>query len=266
MTTTIAAGDAQAAAIARTVARNLLQAATDMLQNQALSVPQGTEKVFGMAYGWWRFACRSAELVLLGDENGFTVELAPVVRRIFNHVYAVNWLISNGELAFDAVVAYAGEEDDKLITKLESTGWPQAAKYRADRDQALATVGPPPVRTAVEENQLKQYRHEIKNFHDQLDRYGSVDLYPVYSHLSSYSHTTTATAGAYIVDLPDGTQQLLQKAEVEGHAYVIHVAVLLLQGAEAISPLIDGDPLRASIDKARQDLGVVAVPLLPVRK
>ncbi|MFJ1838018.1 hypothetical protein ACIOJ9_29625 [Streptomyces sp. NPDC088175] len=44
------------------------------------------------------------------------------------------------------------------------------------------------------------------------------------------------------------------------------MALLLLQGTEAISPLIDGDPLRASIDKARQDLGVVGVSLLPVRK
>ncbi|MFJ1709569.1 DUF5677 domain-containing protein [Kitasatospora sp. NPDC088346] len=266
MTTTIAVGDAQAAATARATARTLLQAATDMLQNDALSVPQGTEKVFGLAYGWWRFACRSAELVLLGDESGFSVELAPVVRGVFNHIYAVNWLVSNGELAFDAVVAHAGEEDEKLIKKLESTAWPQAAKYRADRDQALAKAGPLPVRTPAEEALLKQYQHEVKNFHDQLDRYGSVELYPVYSHLSSFSHTTTATAGAYIQELSDGTQQLLQKAQVEGHAYVVHVAVLLLQGAEALSPLIDGDPLRASIEKARQDLGVVGVPLLPVRK
>ncbi|MGW2223705.1 hypothetical protein ACWCSD_52705, partial [Nonomuraea sp. NPDC001684] len=40
-----------------------------------------------------------------------------------------------------------------------------------------------------------------------LERYDVAEVYPAYSHLSSLSHTTMATASAYVEHMDDGTLQ-----------------------------------------------------------
>jgi hypothetical protein len=98
-----------------------------------------------------------------------------------------------------------------------------------------------------------------------LDRYDVADIYPVYSHLSSLSHTTIKTASAYVEQVADGSLQIRQHAPDLGHADVIQLTLALLQAATVISPLIDGDPLRPSTDQALADLGLQNVQLLPAR-
>lgn len=206
-----------------------------------------------------------AEAVLLLTENGFTVEAAPLVRNIFNHAYAINWLVDNGDPAVDALVERGDDERERLVAKLEATDWPRAAEFRAALDQAMAQQPAPPVRNPMQQALHTKLRHELGNFYDMLDRYDVAEVYPVYSHLSSLSHTTISTASAYVEQMDDGTLQIRQDAPELGHADVIQLTVALLQTAMVVSPLIDGDPLRSVIDQALADLGLNSTQLLPTR-
>ncbi|WP_406448699.1 DUF5677 domain-containing protein [Streptomyces sp. NBC_01622] len=255
--------DQKSADLARSTAADLLEAA-DAAIVHGVSVPVDKERVFGPVYSWWRLVCRTSEAVLLLTERGFTLEAAPIVRNILNHAYAINWLVDNGDLAVDALVARGDDEREKLCKKLEETGWSNAAEFRAVIDQATAQQVPA-VRTPAEQTLFNKLKHELGNFYDMLDRYDVGDIYPVYSHLSSLSHTTIATASAYVEQMSDGSLQIRPEAADLGHADIIQLALALLQTATVVSPLIDGDPLRASIDQATADLGLENTQLLPVR-
>lgn len=256
--------DQKSAELARATAGDLLKAAQEAIAH-GVRVPVDKQRVFGPLYSWWRLVCRTAEAVLLVTENGFTVEAAPMVRNILNHAYAINWLVDNGDPAVDALVARGDEEREKLCKKLEETGWPNAAEFRAAMDQAAALQPTPPVRTPTEQQLHDKLKHELKNFYDMLDRYDVAEIYPVYSHLSSLSHTTINTAGAYVEQIDDGTLQIRTEAADLGNADVIQLALALLQTATVVSPLIDGDPMRSTIDRAVKDLGLDGSQLLPVR-
>ncbi|MFJ3817708.1 DUF5677 domain-containing protein [Streptomyces sp. NPDC090056] len=255
--------DRESADLARATAEDLLNAAEQAVANGA-TVPTERARVFGPIYSWWRLTCRTAEAVLLLTEKGFTVEIAPLVRNILNHAYAINWLADNGDAAVDALVARGDDEREKLCKKLEETGWAAASEFRAELDR-VAAQQPTVTRTPAEEALHTKLKHELKNFYDMLDRYDVADIYPVYSHLSGLSHTTINTASAYVEQLDDGTLQIRLDAVELGHADVIQLAIALVQSATVVSPLIEGDPLRPAIDKAIADLGLEDVQLLPVR-
>ncbi|MER7684853.1 DUF5677 domain-containing protein [Streptomyces sp. NPDC097610] len=256
--------DEQGADLARATAASLLKAAEEAIAT-GVRVPADKKRVFGPAYSWWRLICRTAEAVLLLTKQGFTVEVAPMVRNILNHAYAIHWLVDNGDAAVDALVARGGDEREKLAKKLEETGWPAAAEFRAAMDQAAAQQAAPPARTPAEQALHDKLKHELKNFYDLLDRYDVAEIYPVYSHLSSLSHTTLSTASAYVEQVADGSLQIRPNAVDLGHADIIQLAVALLQASTVVSPLIESDPLRPSIDQALADLGLQSTQLLPVR-
>jgi hypothetical protein len=65
--------------------------------------------------------------------------------------------------------------------------------------------------------------------------------------------------------MSDGTLQIRTEAADLGHADVIQLTLALLQTATVMSPLIDGDPLRPTIERALKDLGLENAQLLPVR-
>ncbi|MFG2947558.1 DUF5677 domain-containing protein [Streptomyces adustus] len=255
--------DQKSADLARSTAAALLKAADAAIVN-GVSVPVAKERVFGPVYSWWRLVCRTSEAILLLTERGFTVEVAPLVRNVLNHAYAINWLVDNGDPAVDALVARGDEDREKLCKKLEETGWSNAAEFRAAVDKATAQQVPA-VRTPDEQKLHNKLKHELGNVFDMLDRYDVADVYPVYSHLSSLSHTSIATASAYVEQMSDGSLQIRQEAAGLGHADIIQLALALLQTATVVSPLIDGDPLRVSIDQAAADLGLENTQLLPVR-
>jgi hypothetical protein len=255
--------DQASADLARVVAARLLAAAEDAIAN-GVDVPAEHVKVFAAAYGWWRLTCRSGQAVLLLSDRGFTIEAAPVLRNVLNHAYALHWLTDNGDLAVDALIAAGVDEMEKLCKKLDETGWPIAAEYRGLLEQRKANLRTP-ARTAVDEQLLRKLKHESRNVYEMLDRYGSADVYPVYSHLSGLSHTSIDTANAYLEWLDDGTFQIRQAAAQLGHAGVIQLAIALLQAAHVVSPLLVGDPLRASIDQAITDLGLEGTALFHER-
>jgi hypothetical protein len=250
--------DGATAGVARVVAARLLTAAEDAIAG-GVDVPEHV-KVFAAAYSWWRLICRSAEAALLLSERGFTAEAAPVLRNVLNHAYALHWLVDNGDPAVDALAAAGVEGSEKLCRKLEETGWPVAAEYRRLLEAREAELRAP-VRTAADEQLLRNLKHESRNVYDMLDRYGSADVYPVYSHLSSLSHTSIETANAYLEWGGDGTFQIRHDAARIGYADIIQLAIVPLQAAHVVSPLLVGDPMRGVIDQAITDLGLQGTPL-----
>ncbi|MFJ9845879.1 DUF5677 domain-containing protein [Kitasatospora sp. NPDC101155] len=257
--------DQNGAAISRAAALDLIKAADSILTTD-LSVEAGKARIFGAIYSWWRLVCRTSEAVLLLTEQGFTAEVGPLMRNIFNHAYAIHWLADNGDAAIEALAAKDADDREKLCKKLEDTGWVRAAEFRAELDRQTAAQPTAPVRTPTEQALHGKLVHELRNVFDMLDHYGSPDLYPVYAHLSALSHTSGLTARLYLEQADDGTVQIRRTAiDLGAHADVVQVALSLLQVATVVSPMLSGDPLRAAIDQATADLGVAGVQLLPVR-
>jgi hypothetical protein len=241
------------AGVAREVAARLLIASKDATAH-GVDVPAGKVKTFAAAYSWWRFICRSAEAVLLLGERGFTIEASPVLRNVVNHAYALNWLVDNGDPAIRALMAESIDEAEKLCRKLERFGWPAAVEYRSMLEERKSQAAA--VLERADQKLHGKLKQEAHNFYDMLDHYASANAYPVYSHLSSMSHTSMETANAYLHWRDDGTFQLRDTAESPGDAATFQVAFSLLQAAVAISRLIDGDPMRATIDSALAALGL----------
>jgi Family of unknown function (DUF5677) len=240
------------AGLARNVAVQLLAASKDAIAG-GVDVPAARAKTFAAAYSWWRFICRSAEAVLLLTEQGFTIEASPIVRNVVNHAYALRWLVDNGDPAVIALMVESHEEAEKLGRKLERFGWPGAVEYRSMLDQQEAHMAA--ALAGADQDLHRKLKQEAHNFYDMLDHYASADAYPIYSHLSSMSHTSLETANAYLQWSDDGAFQLRDTAESPGEAVTLQLALSLLQAADAISPLIEGDPMRATINSARTDLG-----------
>ncbi|MFJ5156335.1 DUF5677 domain-containing protein [Streptomyces sp. NPDC088353] len=258
--TTFEAND-ETAVRARTAAEDLLEAG-DAAIADGLRAPEANYKMVVGSYGWWRLVNRSSRAVLVLVDQGFSApEVAPLIRNIFNHAYALNWLIDNGEDAVDAVASEGAASNEKLHKMLKETGWAIADQFGTQGAQQQ----PEPARTPTEQARHKQLRHEIHNLRDLLDRYGSADLYPVYSHLSSLCHTSVATAMAYLAQRDDGSVQIRPTAVDLGPAHVIQLAIALIQAGHVFSPLLDGDPLRPALNKAIAHLGLEGVQLLPTR-
>ncbi|WP_318656311.1 DUF5677 domain-containing protein [Spongiactinospora rosea] len=256
--------DQKTGELARATAASLLKAAESVIAT-GLKPPWLRRGCSARCTAGGVLPCRTAEAALMLTERGFTIEVAPLVRNVFNHAYAINWLVDNGDAAVDALVARGDDEREKLCKKLEETGWTGAAEMRATLELAATQRSTLPARTASEQELHEKFKYELKNFYDMLERYDVADVYPVYSHLSSLSHTTMATASAYVEHMDDGTLQARQNAAKLGDADVIQLAVALLQAASVVSPLIDDDPLRPSIDQALTDLGLENTQLLPTR-
>lgn len=118
-----------------------------------------------------------------------------------------------------------------------------------------------PARAATDVELVRKLKHEIGNVYDMLDRYGSADVYLVYSHLSGLSHTSVETSSAYLEWTGGATPQIRRDAAGLGPAAVIQLAIALLQAAHVMSPLLADDPLRPNIDQALTDLGLQGTQL-----
>ncbi|MFC7980078.1 DUF5677 domain-containing protein [Streptomyces cinereoruber] len=248
---------------ARVTAEYLIKAAKAAV-GEGVRVPADKEFVFGPVFSWWRLVCRTSELVLSAVDSGFGAEVGPLVRNVLNHAYALNWLVDNGDPAMYALVRSGRENQRKMVEKVEKTNWPGAVELRAVYDRVKEL--PEPEWTQAEERRIVMLVHELGNFHDQLDRYGAVEVYPAYSHLSSLSHTSIETASLYLSHAEDGSRaELMLTSWLSPDTYVIQVTLSLLQTASVISPLIGGDPMRDAIEKATGDLGLEGIQLLPER-
>ncbi|MBL1087277.1 hypothetical protein JK359_35865 [Streptomyces actinomycinicus] len=104
----------------------------------------------------------------------------------------------------------------------------------------------------------KRLTGELENFDNMVKAYGTADVYPVYRHQSAYSHTTGATADAFLIT-DEGRLKLTTEpkgGEADITVERLWIPVALLQAAAAISPLLVGNPMKSTIDRAMRDLGL----------
>lgn len=140
------ADDQETEDLARAVAGRLLDAA-DAALGTGVMVLEENRDVFLIGYGWFKTVCPTARLVLtvtLGPD-GYTIEVAPLVRNVFNFAFALHWLVDNGLPVAAVVEAKGGKERQEAIERMVKTGWPNAAEALERLDQYEAELSEPDV-------------------------------------------------------------------------------------------------------------------------
>lgn len=196
--------------------------------------------------GWWQFSNRTAAAVLRLYGEGFTVEVAPLMRNLIGHAYAMNWLADNGLPAMRALRAHAEQHRRKLADNIKDT-W--------NLPESTPEVQVTPLEFADDEDERRHRRllGELQNFDTMVKAYGSADVYPVYRHHSAFSHTTLSTADAFLVE-KDEQLHFTTTPKAEISAERIWIPVVLLQAATAGDTVLR--PMKPVIDKAMNDLGL----------
>ena len=230
----------------RAITPTLITAAADTVAD-GVEIPVEHADIFPTMLGWWRFANRTAEGMLLLFDKGFSAEAMPMMRNLIGHAYAMNWLVDNGAAGMRALRAYTEEEQQKLADDV-NTFWKLAEPVKVD-------VTPVEFADAADEKLHKKLVGELKNFQNMLIAYGTPAMYPIYRHHSTYAHTTAQTASAYVSER-DGRLGYHSTAQHETASDVVWVPVALIQAAKAVSPLIKGDPMRKAVEHAIRDLGI----------
>ncbi len=243
---------------------SLLLAAADDLIASDLSLPAENRRAVAAAYSWWQLVHRQVKAVLLLQGNGYVAgETAPLMRNIFNHAFAVHWLIDNGDDAVDALIRAGVSDREKMTNWLTDTGWPVAEAYKALAETHVA----PPDLDAAAHARVEGLVSELANVATMFDRYGAKGIYPVYKHLSGLSHTSMSTASLYWAEHPETGEAQIRAvaAGTPGEGSGVHLLLALLQVDSAFSPLLVGDPLRSTIDRVLDDMGLTGLELLPER-
>ena len=230
--------------------RRLLRAA-DQVTSQGVRVLCENQNVVRPLMGWWQFTNRTAQALMSLYDQGYTAEAAPLMRNLLGHSYAMNWLADSGEPAVVALTDYWNEHRRKLAQNVNETlNLPEPA--------STPSAEPVPFANPESEQIHKRLVGELKNFDTMVKAYGTADVYPVYRHQSAYSHTTGATADAFLIMDGDTLKCTTEPkgGAADTTAERLWIPVALLQAAAAISPLLVGDPMKPTIDKAMGDLGL----------
>ncbi|MFI8206736.1 DUF5677 domain-containing protein [Streptomyces sp. NPDC085937] len=241
--------DEKTAKRVRAIVPKLTAGATDALRVQKLESAEISMSVFAVLAGWWRFANRTADAMLALYDQGFTVEVTPLMRNLVGHAYAINWLADHGEAGYRALMDESHRSRKNLLENLEQVGWelPEEVELEAP-DFGFTTP-----------DQKKEHDRrvgELRTFQNMVTAYGSPMLYPVYRNLSAYAHTTDLTASAFVSKVTDDEVVLHETSHADRLADLCWMPVPLLQAASVMSPLLQGDPMRKLIREASRDLGL----------
>ncbi|MEU0438004.1 DUF5677 domain-containing protein [Streptomyces sp. NPDC006290] len=228
----------------------ILQAA-ERVTNQGVRVPSEHQTVVYPLMGWWQFTNRTAQALVSLYDQGYTIEAAPLMRNLMGHAYAMNWLADSGEPAVVALGEYWREHKRKLANNVNET-WNLPEVITPSASEPVVFANP------ESERIHRKLMGELENFDTMVKAYGTADVYPVYRHQSAYSHTTGATADAFLI-IDEGKLKFTTEpkgGEADITAERLWIPVALLQAAAAISPLLLGNPMKSTIDKAMNDLGL----------
>jgi hypothetical protein len=250
--------DEKTAKRVRAIVPKLISGANDALNVQAVASSEH-HVVFPTLAGWWRFINRTAEAMMTLFEQGYTVEVAPLMRNLIGHAYAMHWLADNGEPAVFALAEASWRSKKNLLDNLVEVNWQLPA--------ASVDIGEKPdfgFTTDEERKRHGQLLGELKNFMNMMRGYGDPMMYPIYRNLSSFSHPTDLTAGVYLQQAADGRLIVHQEAHTDRLADVCWMPIPLLQAASVISRMITGDPMKKLVTEACRDLGLPE-NLLPQR-
>ncbi|MFJ1588395.1 DUF5677 domain-containing protein [Streptomyces sp. NPDC088197] len=241
----------------RAIVPKLIAGASDALDVQAI-VDAQYSVVFPVLAGWWMFANRTAEAMMLLYERGFSVEAVPLMRNLIGHAYAMHWLADNGEPAYNAFIDESWQSRKKLNDNLTEAKWHLAG----------IDIGEKPVftfATAEEEKQHRRLVGELSKFVNLVNAYGEPMMYPLYRNLSAYTHTTDLTSLAYVKLADDGSLTVSDQPLVDRLSDLCWMVIPLLQAASVMSPMIKGNPMKKLVTEAVRDLGLPA-DLLPKRR
>ncbi|MFB8415512.1 DUF5677 domain-containing protein [Streptomyces albidoflavus] len=228
----------------------LLLAEADKVVGTGVTVAVRDMSMMPMLMGWWQFTNRTAKAVVRLYDDGFSVEAAPLMRNLIGHAYAMNWLVDNGWPALRAIRAYSDEHRIKLANNVNAT-WNLP-------DPVTVETAPLEFADEADEKLHKRLLGELSNFDNLAKAYGTPEIYPVYRHHSALSHTTAYTANPFVVEKDDMLYFATEPQDVEVIVERLWVPVALLQAANAISPYIEGHPMKKTIEKIMNDLGLPA--------
>lgn len=232
------------------LAPQLIAQANASATAESLEVKSEHAAVFYIEYGWWRFTTRTAEAFLRLIEGGFTVEALPLMRNIIDHTYSMIWLADAGEEGLLALEQHTHDLRKKLLFHLDRTGWEITDAPGLMPSPELPAEGTP------ERKRYDRLRGELGNFADLVAAFGTPDMYPVYQHLSDYTHSGAYTANAYLHKADDGTVYLRPDAKARSRADVIWATVCLIQAGKVVDEMLAGNPFRKLLDQAVRDLGL----------
>ncbi|GAA2692203.1 DUF5677 domain-containing protein [Nonomuraea recticatena] len=230
-------------------AAELMKASDELLDVGSVPVLYEHRPVFPTMFGWWRLVNRSVASFWDGIDRGYTVELAPIVRNVFDHTLAMVWLADVGEDGLRALGLATYRSADNLVKYAKEANW--AVPSGLDQQ-------PSPVpKTDPDYKKISGMAREFDNFLERTKAFDQPDMYVVFKYLSGYSHANLGSADSYtIYDKETGKFRLARTAPAKGRADEIWTAVMLIQAGHAISPMIDGDPMRPLLNKAANDLGL----------
>ncbi|MGV9310349.1 DUF5677 domain-containing protein [Nonomuraea sp. NPDC004354] len=230
-------------------AAELMKASDALIDAGNVSVLYDHRPVFPTMYGWWRLVNRSVANFWDGISRGYTVELAPTVRNIFDHTLAMVWLADAGEEGLRALELAAHRSHLNLVKHAQTANW--AVPPGTDQK-------PSPVpETDPDAQKIGRMAHEFDNFLERTKAFDQPDMYVVFKYLSGYSHANLNSADSYTrFNEESGKFLLTRNANGKGSADEIWTAVMLIQAGHAISRMIEGDPLRKLLNKAANDLGI----------
>ncbi|MGW2899129.1 DUF5677 domain-containing protein [Streptomyces sp. NPDC001212] len=242
--------DEKTAKRVRVIVPKLIAGADEALQVRVRASDEMSSSLFAVLAGWWRFINRTAEALLSLHDQGFAVEAAPMMRNLVGHAYAINWLADNGEDAYKALVAESYEARRKLLSDLQSVGWPLPETVDIGEAPGFGFT------TEEEKKRHGQLAGELRHFNNMVTAYGTPMMYPVYRNLSAFSHTTDLTAAAYAEFDDDGRLTVHEFPRTDRLADFCWIPVPLLQAASVMSPLLKRDPMKKQIRDACRDLGL----------
>ncbi|MFD8963664.1 DUF5677 domain-containing protein [Streptomyces sp. NPDC059568] len=222
--------------------------AADKVVENGVTVAVLDMPMMPMLMGWWQFTNRTAKAVVRLHDDGFSVEVAPLMRILIGHAYAMNWLVDNGWPALRAIRAYSDVHRVKLANNVNAT-WNLP-------DPVTVDTAPIEFKDEADEKLHKQLLGELSNFDNLAKAYGTPEIYPVYRHHSALSHTTAYTANPFVVERGDNLYFATALQDADLIIERLWVPVALLQAANAISTFIEGNPMKKTIQKAMNDLGL----------
>lgn len=226
----------------------LLLTEADKVVDKGVTVAVLDMPMMPMLMGWWQFTNRTAKAVVRLYDDGFSVEAAPLMRNLIGHAYAMNWLVDNGWPALRAIRAYSDEHRTKLANNVNAT-WNLL-------DPVTVETAPLEFEDEADKKLHKRLLGELANFGNLATAYGTPEIYPVYRHHSALSHTTAYTANPFVVEKDGKLYFATEPQDAEVLVERLWIPVALLQAANAISPYIEGHPMRKTIEKAMNDLGL----------
>jgi hypothetical protein len=244
---------------ATAIARKLMDEADALLATDSTEIHRQHDEVFLAMFGWWRMVVRSSRALWALNGQGYTIEAAPIMRNIVDHTLAMVWLADVGKDGLTALEVMAHWSREQTIERAKINNWTIPPE--------VLQVAPPVQPGDPDEKKYNALVGEFVNFSNRVDAFAIPDMYVVYQYLSRYSHSSAYTAHPYIQRMDDGTIRLRGTAPSQGNADLIWSAVSLIQAGHAISPMMIGDPLRKTLDKAAKDLGVSSpATVYPVRR